>query len=534
MNDTIKAIVGLLESGKPELQVAAAQVLGELRTKEPAVVRALAGAVNRSPILGRFCAEALAKIGSHEAIEAVAHILLEHEGLADVTSHLLAELGTAAHGVLAAAYPAASTEQRLRILGILARSPGKEAILVLTHALLAPETCAVAGELLRGGADRLAQPQQKAVREILAKQLGKDLDPSLPEVSLAEIVKVLAVVDAAGSRALLLRFAAPGAPDLVRVAALRALRGAKLTAPQVRAFMEALEDPAQKAAHDAMRDLLADLPELPDGLVPVLKRLLAARQPEQRLFALRMLRTVGGAEMAKVALKYLVHDDPRFVAAAAAALAHNRQAVEPLIRLLQTTREPALAQSVQQVLVQLGEHLPPKTLRTLVDKAVKLLPSNARTGDAMLDLAIAVGGGKLAPAIVERAIRLRRSRRYGDSLHVLARLASSASADDECHYQIALTRLQFEMSQPTAESAAPGNPTMGFFTVLVRKGFPLLERLKKESTLTPEALLRIARHFADSVGEERRFGTEMLRHLATRTKGRAGDEARVVLRAVGG
>jgi hypothetical protein len=74
---------------------------------------------------------------------------------------------------------------------------------------------------------------------------------------------------------------------------------------------------------------------------------------------------------------------------------------------------------------------------------------------------------------------------------------------------------------------------MGFFAALVRDGFPLFERLRKENSATPELLLRIATHFSTGVGPERRFGTELLQHLATRTRGRAGDEAKVALRAVG-
>ena len=42
MNEIFKTITNLLEAGKPELQVAAAQILGELRVKDPNVVRALA------------------------------------------------------------------------------------------------------------------------------------------------------------------------------------------------------------------------------------------------------------------------------------------------------------------------------------------------------------------------------------------------------------------------------------------------------------------------------------------------------------
>src|SRR5690606_10644759 len=146
-------------------------------------------------------------------------------------------------------------------------------------------------------------------------------------------------------------------------AAFRALRGSKLSAAQVKSMMDLLEDPAQKAVHDAVREVLAELPELPDAVVPVLKRLLASRNPDQRLFALRMLRTAGGAELAKVALKLLDHDDPRFRQAAAESLAHNRQAIDPVLRLLTTTRDLALAQVCGEILVRLREHVTPKLAR---------------------------------------------------------------------------------------------------------------------------------------------------------------------------
>ena len=74
---------------------------------------------------------------------------------------------------------------------------------------------------------------------------------------------------------------------------------------------------------------------------------------------------------------------------------------------------------------------------------------------------------------------------------------------------------------------------MGFFAVLIRNEFPLADRLKRESAVKPEMMLRVASHFASAVGAERRFGAEMLQHLAERTKGRAGDEARIALRSAG-
>ncbi|MBL9076683.1 MAG: HEAT repeat domain-containing protein [Planctomycetes bacterium] len=530
MNDTLKAIVQLLESGKPELQVAAAQVLGELQAKEPAAVRALAAAQRRSPVLGRFCLDALAKIGTADAIEAIAATLLEQEALAEHAAQLLKELGLAAHRVLAARYADAIGDQRARILEILGRTVGKDALDVFVRALLAPETAEAAGQALLGAADQF----DAALRKQLRDSLAAPLDQPLPEVSLAWIATVLARVDAAGARPLMLKLSAKGNSPLVRSAAYRSLRGTKLSAAQVREFMDLLADPAEKDVHDAVRDVLADLPEVPAAMVPVLKRLLAARQPEQRLFALRMLRTATGAEMAKVALKLLDHDDERFRRAAADALAHNRQAIEPLVRVVQTARDPALAQAAADVLTRQAPAMPPKAVRVLLDRAVRLLPTNVRTADQLLGVVLASSAPKIGADVVDRAVRLRRARRHAEALHVLARLAGSAHAGDEGHYQLALTKLLQDTVRPSAEASSPGDPTMGFFATLVRAGFPLAERLRKESAVTPEALLRVATHFAEAVGVERRFGTELLQFLATRKKGRTGDEARVALRAVGG
>ncbi len=126
MNEIFKTITNLLEAGKPELQVAAAQILGELRVKDPNVVRALAQGLRRSPVLARFCVDALAKIQTDEATEVVARAAVELDALGDHAAHLVGDLGSHAHAVLAAAYPEAVIEQRRRILQMLSRHVSKE------------------------------------------------------------------------------------------------------------------------------------------------------------------------------------------------------------------------------------------------------------------------------------------------------------------------------------------------------------------------------------------------------------------------
>lgn len=528
MNETIKAIVGLLEGGKPELQVAAAQVLGELKPKDLAAIEALGDGPDRSPVLGRFCLDSLAKIANPAALAKLAEAVVEHEVLSDHAAQLLGEIGAPAHGVLAEIYPQAIGEQRVRILSVLARELGEESLSVFAGALLTPELSEMSADLIRGASEQFSP----AVGKLLRDQITARLDDNVAPQALACVLTVLASVDANGSKALFLKNIEPETPPVVRSAAFRALRGVKLTANQIKAMMVSLEDKAQKDVHEAIREVLVQVPELPTGMAPSLKRLLASRQPEQRLFAARMLRTSGGAELAKAFLKLLDHDDERFREAASEGLSNNKQAVEPVLKLMQSTKNPELAKACAGILANLSDHMTPKLQKASVEKAVKLLGTNVRLGDMLIDLALHAGEAKIVPFIVEKAVRMRRAHKSAEALHVLARVAASGHGDDETHYHIALTKLLAAADEAEAEGA-PGNSTMGFFAVLIRNGFPLFDRMKRESAVKPEMMLRVATHFASQVGAERRFGTEMLQHLAQRTKGRAGDEARLALRGAG-
>ena len=153
-----------------------------------------------------------------------------------------------------------------------------------------------------GYSERITPPMAKLLRESLQKRL----DEAVPPAIVARILSVLAAVDAKGSKALLIKLVEPDVAPQIRAAAFRGLRGVELTTLQTKAMMTSLEDNAQKPVHEAIREVLISLPELPSGIAPGLKRLLASRQQEQRLFALRMLRTAGGAELAKSFLKLLV------------------------------------------------------------------------------------------------------------------------------------------------------------------------------------------------------------------------------------
>ncbi|MGE3174048.1 MAG: hypothetical protein AB7O97_15585 [Planctomycetota bacterium] len=529
MNDTVKQIVGVLEGGRPELQIAAAQILGELQVKDAAVVKALAGSAARSPVLGRYVLEALARIGSTEALRVVVHALIEHESLVDQASHLLAESGRAAHGPIGEAFAEAPPDRRIRLLQVLAREPSKQSVEAFVHALAAAETCDEAATFVVDAVEDMDDAVRKGLRDALVKAM----EQPLPETSLAAMLGVVAHVDPNGGKAVLMQHIGEKSPPALRQAALEALAGQQLTALQAKGLLAQLEDAQHQALHDSIRRVLTAMPKWPDGLAAPLKRLLASRNQEQRLFALRAMKSSPTPELIKLALKLRDHDDPRFRAAAEDVLGTSKHAIEPVLRLLQLAKDPVDARRLGGILGRLGSLLGPKHVRSIAERATKLLPQKALIADLMLDVALASAGQKIVPFLLDKALRWRRSRRFAEALHVLARLAAADLLDDEGRYQLAATRFLQDAARPNVEDDTPGNPAMGFFTVLLRAGFPLMERLKKDTSMQPEHMLKLATYFADTVGPERRFGQDLLQHLAQRHKGRTGEEARHALRAVG-
>lgn len=537
MNDTVRDILAILEHGKPELQVAAVQILGELKPKGAEVGKALEAALERGGdrVLGRYLLEALAKLGTADAVRAVARSLQGPEGMGDQAAHLLAEMGKSAHRALAEQFDTASVEARTRMLQIVGREPTREGLQILEKALFQHELAELAASTLAETAEQLTAEQQKQLSATLANELT-ERNGTLSEVCMTAALRALGRVDPGGSRAFLVKLAGDKSSTEVRVAALRALRGVQLTAAQVKTFLAILQDGSQKELHAAVRETLEGLEEWPAALASALKKMIAARSPEQRLFALRALRGFPTPEVARIALKFLGHADESYRAAAAQALARNKSAVEPLLRALQTERNPDRAMVLIGILVRLREHFQPRHLRTVVERAIKQMGSNAAVGERLLDAALAIDADKAMPMLLEKAVRLRRVKRFEEAAVILARLCVPPHGHAEALYQLALARLLLDQKRPAGTVAAnggSGSATMGYFAHLVRDGFPLLDRIKKETMLGPDVMLRLAKHFVEGVGAERKFGLDLLQHLASRTRGKIGEEAKLSLRTAG-
>jgi len=538
MDQTTKALLRILDQGTPELQVAVTQVLGELRTSEAAVSRALSARLSAGEtFLAPFVLEALGRIGDAGAVEVLVSKLRMGGATADRAAHLLRQMGREATVALSVVFDEGDAEMQERILSILGEHRDKEALAILLrgllrgHPQLSERAAGVIHDLLPSLDAKSHDYLDKSLQKALSSRNAAELEPA----DVAHALGVLAELKGAASRTTLLRFCKPKSSPVVRQAALRALEGINLTPTQSKTILEYIaEDDMTHVVRPAMQ-LLESIEEWSPPAVDALKKMLESPSEERVLFALRALRQRHTEKMGRVCLEMLLHRGPEFREPAIAALAENPMALGALLKAFQTERNIDRARLLAQPLAKLGKKLTAAQIKPLVEKASKLLTNGEPFGEVYVT-ALLDSCPKLAcRELVAKAVRLRRARRLPDGLKLLLRLAQSDHMTDEGRYQLGVARLMYDDQEPvTGDRKESGDATMGYFAGLVRDDFPLLARLKKEGQLNAEQLLRVGQHFATGVAKERQFGGELLHFLAHKHgQKRAGEDAKLALRTAG-
>lgn len=536
MNEILKAIVQLLEEGTPELKVAASQVLGELAPKDAEVVQALSANLTLGDnTLNRYILQALASIGSAAAIKVLVGRMRDGGGTSDLVRHLMPGIGGPVSEALAADFENEPYELQQQILQILGHNSDANSMDVLIKAMFGSEE-----RLSREGSDLLSA-RLKEVSEDDRKKLRDKIyarikaPKGLTPVAIANGLRIMAEINAAQSRASLLKFAAEGQPAVVRQAALIGLGGAALTSSQSDGLLVYLEESDLTYVVKPTMIALANHTDWSRSGINKLRDLLASRRDEMKLFALRALREVQTEEAAKIYMGYLHSAKAGMQEAAIEALGKNANALAPMLKSLHIERNPEKVRVLIQPLIQQASCIKPPQFKIMAEKCGKLLADGSEMGETHLELLIAVNPGEAGQQLADKAVRLRRAHKLSQALRILMHLAQAEVLDVEGSYQLALARLIKDSEEGRSGVISyTGDATMGFIAGLVRSNFPVFERLKKESMLQAEDLLRVGRHFNASIGPEQRFGTDILVYVAQKhAKAKAGEEARMMIRTEG-
>ncbi|MEZ5988563.1 MAG: HEAT repeat domain-containing protein [Planctomycetota bacterium] len=521
MKDTLSGIVSMLETGSPEQRVAAAQVLAWLAPKTPQVVKALGGiAEHGDAFLRPYAVEALGAIGNAASLAALIPFLHIEGPIRGKVVRIYAKAGKSAASVLIKEHAKADPVTRSTIIEILAKIRSDDALQLLLGVLKDPGDPAAAERIHQllvseiSTLDPNAEEDAKELDRLRRKltTLFKTLPKRATQECRAWTLDLLARLSEPSMRTLFVAQAGPKQPQAVRRAALQGLRGMELTPAQTSKLLAFL-------AEDDFLHVVGPTLEVLDGFeakgaqaASALSKLLESERPEVRLFALRKLGSFQTATSARLLIPFLDSDDPKFREQTAASLEGNPEAAEGVLKRFVAGRDLDEARRPLGAILRLAPLLKPNHVKKLATRLLELV-ANEDPVQTLYRQVLSKGAPEtVEPILLKEAQKLRKAARHSEALMFLQILSETwgGRLEGDARFELAVTSMLQRRKHPEANE---GDPVIGHLCHLLASGYKLLDKLKRETALSTEDLYYLGQRFVERLGEERRFGQDLLTWL---------------------
>jgi len=569
------AVIELLDSDRVDLRAAAALVLAEVGKGDKSVITALTGCLADADLgVRRIALEGLAELGAEGIAPKLVPLLQsDDEMLAERAAALLAQQGAEAEATLRKEIRNGTVRARRVMAQLLLRRGTQPAIDALLDQLSDAEFGEQALQLVRSeldtGNERLANQVEKSAigrasesakelhqawarAEKAAEKAAKDAkkakakngatnghapdplrdpDVSAGVVQLSALLRLIGYLARPSTQSLLLKYADPGEPRPIRLAAIAGLRRlvAQSEARGTEKIVEHLIDFADgddlaiaQSAVDTLRGA-----RIPESLAKKFGALAKSKNAPAQKLAMERLPAGGGASAVKALVDALGGADPTVRDAAARGLAKAPEAVLPLVRaLLEATGEQVARRYAGAIRSHRGNVSKQATdelverLREMSDKSAK---GKAPAEQILLERVIGELVADVAPAkhvelLFDRAKRLRKSGKPVEAFGSLKPLLRSradldAAIDDDQRFFLALLSLEVA-GEGIVRTMHADDPVFAQFSVLSTKGYPVAKQLAKSSDVTDEALYGLGFRLIESGdGSNEELGAELLQGI---------------------
>jgi hypothetical protein len=250
------------------------------------------------------------------------------------------------------------------------------------------------------------------------------------------------------------------------------------------------------------------------------------------------LEKVGGFDRPEVAaalLQQLNHPDRALREEALAHLRRLEQGRKVMTQALLEADSPeqawVMARAVEPVI---GES-PAALRKRLLDLGCGYVEKGDRRADALLSVLRSADAAGLRDALEERALALRKKKKYEAALLFLRLLGRDPACGAPLRMELAACALKISSHDLNAEARA-ADPCLHQFAHLVRGSHAdeTAAFLRKAKWLTPEELFYLGFHFAEKEHQEKQFGGEVLKLVIERAKkAKIGKDAKSKLRNEG-
>ncbi len=531
MLSDLDRICGMLEADSPELQCAAAMVLGELKPKEAEVPKALLRALKSANETVRpYVLEALARIDAKAAIPHLLPLLSGPDPARGRAVRTLASLGPDAARELRQSLGKADAQVRQGILEVLGQFKDVDASDALFAGLLDPDPD-VARKAAMACSQRLEamspEEKSKALREVL----GFMESPRVQRIKtpLAACLQVVGAAKDPSAARKVLPYADRRQAPAVRTAALQALSRMPLEgAPAAAAAAKILPFLGEEDFNGVVKPALDVLEKIPLGRAEGerLIKLVESPRPQVRLYALKALGPVGTPAAAEALTGALLSVDPQVVERAEAALGSNPAYVPILVKALERQEDLTRAWKITNVLRAHKEILDKATVRKLLARCLALLEKKDGGAPVFFEVVRSAAPAALKEAVLKKGRELLRRGKVEEAERTLRLLHREDLAGPETEMALAIAQLRRQRLEPALAWRDQGHAVQTFSRLAKLEGFPFVKSLQQDAGLiSPAGLLYLGFALVERQGADRDAGAEVLRFVAR--KYAAKEEGRV-------
>jgi HEAT repeat protein len=520
MANELDRMCRLLDEGDAELQIAVARVLRELKPKDAAVRKSLAGALkSQNEMVRLYALEALAAIDLTAARPHVVPLLGGPEAVRARASQILIGAGAASAEALRDHLDSKDPQVRKGILDILGKLPGVDTAETLFAGLLDPDLEVVkkAAQAYRQRVESMsAGDKAKALKKILEFMESSKVQKA--KTPLASCLLVVGSLRDASAVKTVLKYLDRKMPPAVRNHALLALFSLPLEgkdgAAAVAKLLPLLEE---TDFNDIVKPALDVLWKLPPGKEHADRILKLQKSPiaPVRMYAVKALGTVGSVQAGSSLVEALMSDDPRLSETADASLRTNPDFVPTLVKALDKEEDVGRAFKIVNVLKTFKNVLEKSLVKKFLAKTFTMLDKKESGFQVYFEIVRAAAPELAKKEAVERGRELLKKKDFEEAERVLRLVQRDDLSSPEGDLALAISQLRQQRLDPTSAGRDQGN-AIGLFLKLSRKeGFNLLKALEKESGLvSPEGLLYLGFAFTERQGADRDLGGAILKLVA--------------------
>ena len=512
----------MIYSPDDSLRLAAIRVLGAINSREPAVHKALADLMIETDNPEIFDAALTAiEASPHEQIlKQLVRVLDKTEDHQERVIDAIAKIGAKAVPSLKQQFDKMPPETQRRMVRILTRIKTHLAHAFLIDCLAHPDL-QLMREAVRSLREEIGNYTQQEIADLFSQLNAalKDKRIKQNDIAVSAVVIAMGILADIKAKPALLSFIVPGSSSQVRRYALISLASLPLSSGShqdvAAALYPLLEDPDYDGLVRYAIAVLSILPPSKDDQ-EILRGLLENKHVGVKVFAMGKLANLDSATNAQLIMDFLSASDQDLKDAALDALSKMPSTINIVLKAIDETPAVLRVNDMVRILAHHRNRITPERARNRIKKMLELRSTTDKRFELNWEALKQLKPEILQAEILKLAEKAFSNSDYAAAAVHLGLLDRGGLLTSDLRYRLMLADLKTSEKSRSRSSRAADPALEHAARLLAESPREFKAKLLAEKILTDDDYLYLGFHFSERLNEERRFGADLLRHVAAR------------------